>query len=88
MVEYAAISSSSASVGEVTDPREVPADFQCGVPPVELERKLHELLESRQQEQIEELKAALRRAERKLREKEKEISWWKDTALVISQHTV
>jgi hypothetical protein len=47
---------------------------------VELERRLHELLHQRNQERIEELEAALRRAERRLFEKEMEASLWKDTA--------
>jgi hypothetical protein len=51
-----------------------------GVSAVELERRLHELLHQRNQERIEELEAALRRAERRLFEKEMEASLWKDTA--------
>uniref|UniRef100_J3MGA9 Uncharacterized protein n=1 Tax=Oryza brachyantha TaxID=4533 RepID=J3MGA9_ORYBR len=51
-----------------------------GVSAVELERRLHELLHQRNQERIEELELALKRAEKKLVEKEMEASMWKDTA--------
>ncbi|CAM0909157.1 unnamed protein product [Alopecurus aequalis] len=51
-----------------------------GVSAVELERRLHELLHQRNQDRIEELEAALRRAERRLFDKEMEASLWKDTA--------
>ena len=44
-----------------------------GVCAHELERKLHELLEMRQQEKIAELESALERAEKNLREKEIEL---------------
>ena len=44
-----------------------------------LERKLHELLEMRQQEKIEELESALECAEKRLREKEIELELWKET---------
>lgn len=57
-----------------------------GVCPRELERRLHELLESRQQERIAELETALECAEGKLLEKEKEICWWRDTARLVSKH--
>lgn len=57
-----------------------------GVSPRELERRLHELLESQQQQRIEELESALEYAERKLRERELEICWWKDTAKLVSKH--
>lgn len=65
--------------GEVTD-------LQEGVLPTELERKLHELLEARQQEQIKELEGALECAKQEIIEKESEVSWWKETAKVISKH--
>lgn len=48
------------------------------ISPYQLEKRLHELQESRQREQIAELESALEYAERKLREKEMEICWWKD----------
>jgi len=46
-----------------------------GVSAVQLERRLHELLHERNRDRIEELEAALRRAEQKLVEKEMEVSW-------------
>ncbi|KAE8700305.1 Actin-binding FH2 protein isoform 1 [Hibiscus syriacus] len=61
-------------------------DWRCGVPPYELERKLHELLETRREQQITELQAALGIAKKELREKEREISWWKDTAHLMLEH--
>ncbi|KAB2024937.1 hypothetical protein ES319_D06G118900v1 [Gossypium barbadense] len=81
----------SMSYGEVIDPtiygeEEECAQLHCGVPPHELERKLHELLESRQEEQIRELEAALASAQQELVDKEREISWWKDTARLMSIH--
>ena len=54
--------------------------YYNGVSAVELERRLHELLHQRNRDRIEELEAALRRAEKKLVEKEMEVSLWKDTA--------
>lgn len=51
-----------------------------------LERRLHELLKGRQQERINELESALEHANHKLRQKEMEVSWWKDIAELISQH--
>ena len=60
--------------------------MEYGVPPTELEIRLHELLEARQQERVEELEAALECTIHKLHEKEIEVSWWKDTARLISQH--
>ncbi|PON99227.1 Myosin heavy chain-related protein [Trema orientale] len=71
----------------VIDPQEVcTEELHTGVRPIELERKLHELLEFRQQERIKELEEALECAKQKLGEKEAEVSWWKDTARLISQH--
>ncbi|WOL19380.1 hypothetical protein Cni_G28178 [Canna indica] len=52
----------------------------------QLERRLHELLEARQQERIAQLECALECAERELREKEREVRWWRDTATIVSQH--
>ncbi|PON74558.1 Myosin heavy chain-related protein [Parasponia andersonii] len=75
------------AVVEVIDPQEVcTEELHTGVRPIELERKLHELLELRQQERIKELEDALECAKQKLGEKEAEVSWWKDTARLISQH--
>ncbi|XVF89400.1 hypothetical protein PTKIN_Ptkin19aG0127200 [Pterospermum kingtungense] len=83
--------SNSISCGEVIDPtidgqEDDFSDSHSGVPPYELERKLHELLETRQEQQIRELEAALVCARQEIREKEREISWWKDTALLMSRH--
>lgn len=68
------------------------ADFQeaeaadpHGVAPHELERRLHELLEARQQERIDELEAELEHTKLVLREKEIEASWWKDTVRLFPQ---
>ncbi|KAK0571925.1 hypothetical protein LWI29_023617 [Acer saccharum] len=84
---YVSQSSSSGEVIDpVIDPREACPEVECGVPPYELERRLHEVLEARQQEQICELEAALECAKYKLQEKESEISWWKDTARLMSKH--
>ncbi|XVF48283.1 hypothetical protein PTKIN_Ptkin03bG0177600 [Pterospermum kingtungense] len=82
----------SISCAEVVDPtiddgeEEVCMDTYYEVPPYELGRKLHELLETRQEEQIRELEAALEFATQELLEKEREISWWKDTAHLIIRH--
>lgn len=58
-----------------------------GVSAVALERRLHELLHQRHQERIEELEAALGRAERKIAEKEMEAAMWKDTArMALRRH--
>ncbi|OWM86792.1 protein POLAR-like 1 [Punica granatum] len=78
--------SGSLSLGEVVDPDESMTEVHGGVPPIELERRLHELLESRQQERIKELEAALDCIKLKLSEKEREAKWWKDTALLMSCH--
>ncbi|THU54506.1 hypothetical protein C4D60_Mb10t25820 [Musa balbisiana] len=72
--------------GEVTEINEEDSGNYYGVSAQELERRLHELLETRQQERIAELESALECAERKLREKEKEICWWRDTTSLVSQH--
>ncbi|KAF9612544.1 hypothetical protein IFM89_001411 [Coptis chinensis] len=57
-----------------------------GVSPKELERRLHELLEERQRKRIRELECALEHTKKKLLEKEMEVTWWKDTARLISLH--
>ena len=59
-----------------------------GVEPHELERRLHELLEARQEKRINELEAALEHSKIVLREKEIEATWWKDTARLFSQQHV
>ncbi|EFH49742.1 predicted protein [Arabidopsis lyrata subsp. lyrata] len=58
---------------------------QQGVCPYELERRLHELMETRQQEEIKELEIALDDAKQRLHLKEREASWWKDTAYIVSE---
>ncbi|PKA48269.1 hypothetical protein AXF42_Ash020704 [Apostasia shenzhenica] len=58
-----------------------------GVCPRELERRLRDLLEARQQERIAELENALECAERKLHDKEMEVCWWRDTARLVSKHS-
>lgn len=59
-----------------------------GVCPFELERRLHELLEERQQHQIIELQFALDNTERELQQREREIYWLKNaTSLLRSGST-
>ncbi|WVZ82240.1 hypothetical protein U9M48_029526 [Paspalum notatum var. saurae] len=55
-----------------------------GVSARALERRLHELLQKRQQERIVELEAALDTAQRRLHEKEREVVWWRDAAKLVS----
>ncbi|KAK4435767.1 protein POLAR LOCALIZATION DURING ASYMMETRIC DIVISION AND REDISTRIBUTION [Sesamum alatum] len=71
---------------EVNEQQEASYNEFYGVPPRELERKLHELLETRQQERINELESALDYAIEQVEEKERELSWWRDTASLICQH--
>ncbi|XP_010275804.1 PREDICTED: protein POLAR LOCALIZATION DURING ASYMMETRIC DIVISION AND REDISTRIBUTION-like isoform X2 [Nelumbo nucifera] len=78
--------SQSTSFIEVDNLQDADTEDYYGVSPTELERKLHELLEERQQERIAELEFALECTMHKLREKEMEVSWWKDTAQLLSQH--
>ncbi|KAL4334275.1 hypothetical protein GQ457_07G037430 [Hibiscus cannabinus] len=79
--------SCSLSHGEVINVEEENSpESHCGVPPYELERKLHELLETRQEQEIKELETALESAKQELREKEREISWWKDSAHLMLKH--
>ncbi|KAG7540742.1 hypothetical protein ISN45_Aa07g009090 [Arabidopsis thaliana x Arabidopsis arenosa] len=66
-------------------PEMVVSDERYGVCPYELEKKLHELLETRQQEELVKLETALNRVERRLQEKETEVSWWKDAARLLAQ---
>ena len=51
-----------------------------GVSAVELERRLHEVRHRRDRERISALESALRRAERRLMEKEMEARLWQETA--------
>ncbi|XP_010265602.1 PREDICTED: protein POLAR LOCALIZATION DURING ASYMMETRIC DIVISION AND REDISTRIBUTION [Nelumbo nucifera] len=78
----------SASFGEVDNGQDTCDLEHCGVSPKELERRLHELLEERQQQRIAELEFALECAKHRLHEKEMEVSWWKDTTQYISQHVL
>ncbi|CAN7015443.1 hypothetical protein BRARA_K00396 [Brassica rapa] len=64
---------------------EMVTDERYGVCPYELEKKLHELLEARQQDELLKLETALSRVERRLQEKETEVSWWKDAARLLAQ---
>ncbi|KAL1210402.1 Protein POLAR LOCALIZATION DURING ASYMMETRIC DIVISION AND REDISTRIBUTION [Cardamine amara subsp. amara] len=64
---------------------EMVTDERYGVCPYELEKKLHELLETRQQEELLKLETALSRVQRRLHEKETEVSWWKDAARLLAQ---
>uniref|UniRef100_N1QS99 Uncharacterized protein n=1 Tax=Aegilops tauschii TaxID=37682 RepID=N1QS99_AEGTA len=57
-----------------------------GVPARVLERRLHELLQSQHEQRIAELETELQRAQRKLRDKEREVSRWRDTAKLVSRH--
>jgi hypothetical protein len=58
-----------------------------GVSARELERRLHELLQSRHEAQIAELESELERARRKLRDTEREASRWRDTAKLATRFT-
>lgn len=79
--------SESSSFGEIImEPQEASYDMSFGVPPVELERRLHELLETRLQERIVELESALEYATQKLNDKEIRSSWWEDSAGRIPHH--
>ncbi|XP_020575960.1 protein POLAR LOCALIZATION DURING ASYMMETRIC DIVISION AND REDISTRIBUTION-like [Phalaenopsis equestris] len=70
---------------QVNEPSKAETSQITGVCPRELEKRLHELLEARQQERIMELESALESAQRKLNEKEMEICWWRDTARLVSK---
>ncbi|KAF0931090.1 hypothetical protein E2562_002453 [Oryza meyeriana var. granulata] len=59
---------------------------QGGVSARELERRLHELLQSQHEERIAELETALERAKKKLQEKEREVFWWRNTAKLVTRH--
>ncbi|GAB4855177.1 hypothetical protein Ancab_023804 [Ancistrocladus abbreviatus] len=70
----------------VVDPLEVRNVEGYGVSPYELERRLHDLLEARQEERIRELETHLESVKQKLTEKEIEVAWWKNTARLISEN--
>ncbi|CAN8256686.1 unnamed protein product [Cochlearia groenlandica] len=59
---------------------------QQGVCPYELERRLHEVMEARQEEEIKELEITLEDAKRRLHVKESEATWWRETAYIVSEH--
>ncbi|KAK9094673.1 hypothetical protein Scep_026142 [Stephania cephalantha] len=61
-------------------------NYEGGVSPREVERRLHLVLETRQQEKKAELEYTLECAEKRFHQKEIDASWWKDTARLISQH--
>jgi hypothetical protein len=86
-VNYAAGECKEDDVADIEEEEEeesTPCHF--GVPALVLERRLHELLQSRHEERIAELETELQRAQRKLREKEREVSRWRDTAKLASRH--
>jgi len=56
-----------------------------GVSARELERRLHQLLQSRHEARIVELESALERARWKLRETEREACRWRDTAKLATR---
>ncbi|XP_066319749.1 protein POLARALIZATION DURING ASYMMETRIC DIVISION AND REDISTRIBUTION-like [Miscanthus floridulus] len=56
-----------------------------GVSARELERRLHQLLQSRHEARIAELESALERARQKLRETEREACRWRDTAKLATR---
>ncbi|KAL6345809.1 hypothetical protein AAG906_017564 [Vitis piasezkii] len=74
----------SVGFGEEADSQEAADGDHHGVRPNELERRLYELLETRQKERINELEAALEYTKHKLHEKEIEATWWKDSARLFS----
>lgn len=78
--------SHSTNFGEIIDDHEPSDDLSFGVHPIELERRLHELLETRLEERVTDLEYALECTKQKVVEKETEITWWKDTARLILQH--
>lgn len=68
------------------DAHEFSGDEFHGVSPIDLERRLHEVLEARQQERIEELEAGLEYAMQQLEERERDLSLWRDTACVVARY--
>ncbi|XP_058785940.1 protein POLAR LOCALIZATION DURING ASYMMETRIC DIVISION AND REDISTRIBUTION-like [Vicia villosa] len=87
VVKDSSSKSESSSFGEIiVEHQEASYDTSVGVSPVELERRLHELLETRLQERITELESALEYATQKLNEKEIRSIWWEDTARHIPYH--
>ncbi|KAH6760702.1 hypothetical protein C2S51_017651 [Perilla frutescens var. frutescens] len=71
---------------EVGELQEFSKDEFGGVSPKDLERKLHRVLESRQQERIKELESGLEHAMQQLEEKETELSLWRDAGRLVARH--
>lgn len=87
VVKDSSSKSESSSFGEIImEHQEASYDTSVGVSPVELERRLHELLEARLQERITELESALEYATQKLNEKENRSIRWEDMARHIPFH--
>lgn len=74
------------SLNACCEEHEYSMDEFHGVSPRELERKLYQVLEVRQQERIKELEAALLYAVQQLEEKEREVSLWRDAGRLVAQH--
>ncbi|CAL0319128.1 unnamed protein product [Lupinus luteus] len=86
-VEDSSTESHSSSSDEIImDPQGASDGLSLGVPPFELQRRLHELLETKLRERITELEYSLECTKQKLMEKEMEVTWLKDNAPPISQH--
>ncbi|XP_029118334.1 protein POLARALIZATION DURING ASYMMETRIC DIVISION AND REDISTRIBUTION [Elaeis guineensis] len=75
----------SFSFGQNVEPKNEDIGEFSGVPALDLERRLHELLHARQQEQIAELEYALECTKRKLVDKEIELCSLRDSACFTSQ---
>ncbi|XP_047078295.1 protein POLAR LOCALIZATION DURING ASYMMETRIC DIVISION AND REDISTRIBUTION-like [Lolium rigidum] len=88
VVNYAAGECKEDDAINIEEEEEEEESTPChfGVPALVLERRLHELLQLRHEERIAELETELERAQRKLREKEREVSRWRDTAKLASRH--
>ncbi|KAF6171303.1 hypothetical protein GIB67_036971 [Kingdonia uniflora] len=70
----------NTSFEEIDEIQEAYGRDHSQVSPYELERRLHEVLQARQKERIQELESALECAEHKLHQKEMEVTWWKNVA--------
>ncbi|XP_008790663.1 protein POLAR LOCALIZATION DURING ASYMMETRIC DIVISION AND REDISTRIBUTION-like [Phoenix dactylifera] len=76
----------SINVGQDIEPKKENNGESSGVSALELERRLHELLHTKQQERIAELEYVLECTKRKLVEKEIEICWLRESASLASPH--